>query len=488
MTADIFKFYSIFLCCILITLKIMNLTVKTAPYRNGLVLVPIVLTGLTYLLNLHVPELAYIASLLLLWISLSIFTKLPQRTFIAVTIAFGISYSLYAISCFIILVIFFSKYLFATPFPNLLLTILSSIFQTVLTIALLRIKRFKRGMPFLFSTSVINIATNTCLLLISCSMYFSSTIVTHTTRIVALLLFISVLTFLIHWWQAQITKSYKRSLEQRELESLRIELQEKDKQIAELKAESIKFGDITHEYNKLIPPLADAVCEYLEADFSDAEATRSKGQVLSAQLHMQSEKLAQTTAMLNAKKYKQHDTGIGSLDTYLNFYEKQATEENVEFSVHAAVNLSEQVPKNISVDDFTHLVVNLLSNAFIAVTDCSNPTVQLQFYPVGKHFVIEVSDNGIPFEVDSLVNYGLERITTHEDTGGSGVGLVAIWNIKETCGATLHIEEYEASAPFSKKISLIFNKKNLYSIRTWRKEEILQRSKRIDLQVYDFEQ
>ena len=31
------------------------------------------------------------------------------------------------------------------------------------------------------------------------------------------------LTFLIYWWQAQITKTYRRSLEQRELESIRTE-------------------------------------------------------------------------------------------------------------------------------------------------------------------------------------------------------------------------------------------------------------------------
>jgi len=60
-----------------------------------------------------------------------------------------------------------------------------------------------------------------------------------------------------------------------------------------------------------------------------------------------------------------------------------------------------------------------------------------------------------------------------------------IWNTKENLRATYHLEEYASPSPFSKKVSLTFDKKNRFSIRTWRKNEILQVSKRADLQVYD---
>ena len=79
---------------------------------------------------------------------------------------------------------------------------------------------------------------------------------------------------------------------------------------------------------------------------------------------------------------------------------------------------------------------------------------------------------------------GVEKLTTYED--GSGIGLMDIWNTKETYGATYHLEECVNAAPFTKKISLTFDKKNRYSIRTLRKDEILQASRRADLQVYDF--
>ena len=95
-----------------------------------------------------------------------------------------------------------------------------------------------------------------------------------------------------------------------------------------------------------------------------------------------------------------------------------------------------------------------------------------------------MADNGIPFEVKSLVNMGIEKLTTYED--GSGIGLMDIWSTKGKYGATYHLEEYADATPFSKKISLTLDKKNRYSIRTSRKDEILQASRRADLQVYDF--
>lgn len=193
-----------------------------------------------------------------------------------------------------------------------------------------------------------------------------------------------------------------------------------------------------------------------------------------------------TLAEIYAKKFTHYDTGISALDTILNYMNKRASQRNTDLSVHIAVSLEDYIPRTISSDDLTHLLSDLLENALIATEDCNNAAIQLQFYQSEKHFVIEVSDNGIPFTIESFLYMGLSRLTTHADTGGSGIGLMDIWEIKEKYGATLHIEEFEHPEPFSKKISLVFNKKNHYSIRTWRNDEISKLSKRNDLQVYEY--
>lgn len=100
---------------------------------------------------------------------------------------------------------------------------------------------------------------------------------------------------------------------------------------------------------------------------------------------------------------------------------------------------------------------------------------------------MEIADNGIPFGIESLINMGIRKITTHADTGGSGIGLMDVWMIKEKYHASLHIVEYEVQCPFSKKISLSFDGRGYYSIQTWRKDEILRFCERGDLKVYGYD-
>ena len=297
-------------------------------------------------------------------------------------------------------------------------------------------------------------------------------------------MFVIALAFIIYWWQAQITKSYRRALQLRELESLRTELQEKDKLIANLTTQNEQLGRLIHKDNKLIPAMENAVCDYLVTDFSDSQTALDKGNALLLEVRSLSNSRANIISEICSNSFTQFTTGIPSLDTLLNYMEKRAKQDNIQFSVHIALTLNEYIPRIISSEDLVHLLSDLLENAYIATTKCTDRKVQLQFYQSQKSFVFEVADNGVPFETSSIVNFGLSPLTTHADTGGSGIGLMDIWKIKEKYRASLHITEYETASPYSKKISIIFNKKNLYSVETGRKEEIEQISKRSDLMIY----
>ena len=294
---------------------------------------------------------------------------------------------------------------------------------------------------------------------------------------------ILTLAFLIYWWQAQITKAYRRSLELRELESLRTELQEKNATMMRVMEENERIRHINHRDNGLITALDYAVNDYLVTDFKDAkEAAARRDELLEELARIRAGRVSSVrVADVKAERF---ETGITLLDILLNHMSKRALDEHVLFSVHMGTTLSDFIPKTITEEDCVHLLSDLLENAFIATREVSSPMIQVQFYKWNKHLVIEIADNGIPFEVDSLLNFGITELTTHADTGGSGIGLMDIWKTKENYGATYHIEEYATAAPFSKKISLTFDRKNRYSARTFRSEEILSRSKRADFQVY----
>lgn len=479
MLAYIIKYFFLYSCSLYACTKIMRLTIISKTYKMLCPLLSVVLAIFIYQLNLNSINIKHIITSTCLWIFISLFSHRPKASFIALTISFGISYCIYAMCSFILTI---TTYLLLKDFsilPYLTLAIISGFLQSILMVMLFQVKRFKKGMTFLISTSVINIATILCLIFISIIVFISQ----YHSYNFGLFLIIFLLAFLIFWWQAQITKSYRRSLELREQESKRIADLEKDILLQKVLKENERLAHITHRDNTLITTLKNATLNYLSTDYSDSEEALKARDELIANIEALSAGRASLPDNYNEKQARTFDTNFTLLNKLLHQMDADAIQQNIMFSVHFGVMLDEFVPRDISEMDLVHTVDDLLKNAFKATRNSEPRMVQLQFYRLGKHFVVEVADNGIPFEVRSLVNMGMEKLTTYED--GSGIGLVDIWSTKEKCGATYHLEEYVTPSPFSKKISLTFDKKNRYSIRTWRKDEILQMSRRADLQVYE---
>lgn len=476
MIATIIKSFFMFYFCIYICFKIMKFN-KTRVSSLISYALSLSLAILSYLLEIYISETKFILPLLLIWIFISAYSSKPQIAFVSVTISFAVSYSVYSSASLIIAIIIYV--LFKYYLPYFTFSILSGLLQALLIFTMFRLKRFKNGMTFIFTTPTTNIATILCLLFLAALVYINI----ESSYYFGIVCTTFSLAFLVHWWQAQITKSYRRSLELRELESLRTELQEKNATMMRVMEENERIRHINHRDNGLITALDYAVTDYLITDFADEETAITRRDELLVEIErIRAGRV--NSVNKNAVKAPRYDTSISFLNIFLNHMSKRATDEHVLFSVHIGTELDDFIPHIISDEDLVHLLSDLLANAFIATRDVTGRMVQLQFYKWNKHFVIEVADNGIPFEVDSLLNMGILELTTHADTGGSGIGLMDIWKTKEKYGATYHLEEYETAAPFSKKISLTFDNKNRYSVRTWRKDEILAASKRTDLQVY----
>ena len=370
-------------------------------------------------------------------------------------------------------------------FIRLIVVILSIIFQGIITLKMIKLKRLKNGPLLLLSTNLTNMSTLVCLLLITFLIYLRTELPHHSVYPIIPFIFSFVLAFIIHWWQAQITKSYKRSLQLRELESLRMELEEKEKRIVELEKQNEELGRLIHKDNKLIPAMEHAVHEYFITDFETLDEAKNKAQGLLLEIETLSKNRSNIIFEIHNAHSKHYETGLPSVDTLLNYMDKRARQEHISLSVHLGVDLTSYVPNTIAAEDLTHMLSDLLENAIIASKGKTNANIQLQFYISEKAFVIEIADNGVPFEIESLVNFGITQLTTHADSGGSGIGLMDIWKIKEKYFASLHIAELDANAPFTKKIAIIFNKKHHYSISSNRKDQLIAACKRADLHIFD---
>ena len=80
-------------------------------------------------------------------------------------------------------------------------------------------------------------------------------------------------------------------------------------------------------------------------------------------------------------------------------------------------------------------------------------------------FFVQVSDSGIPFSQEVLDKLGTQRITTHRDTGGSGIGMMTICEICKKCEASFSISPYPNSSPYTKAVKICFDRKNSFHIQ-----------------------
>lgn len=480
MINTIFKYLFIFSECIYIYNQI--LSIKHSKKFEIIVIpcISIILAIFTYMFKLFIPCFMNILPLLIIWLFQTLFFLKPQISFITTLFSFGISYGISIFSNIIVSVILspFRFYLSNTPFFDSIL--ITGILSFVIIILLFRIKRFRRGMPFLYSEKFINIGTIICL--------FFFAILTHIQLAPVPLFFpyipysfllVISLAALIFWWQAQLTKSYLHKLQLLELESLRKELEETTKEMEHLKKQNEELGRLIHKDNKLIPALEAAVIDFLSAD--GVEKNKALGASLILQLKELSGSRREILDEVSAARSRHFATGIPALDTLLDYFDRRAEARKMEFTVNIAPNLAAYVPSKISSEDITHLLADLLENAIIAVAPCASRKIRLQIYPYRKWFVIELSDTGIPFQEKSLLQFGIRQLTTHESSGGSGIGLMDIWKLKEKYRASIHITEYRNTAPFSKRITFLLDHRSQYLIRTWRFEELRAKSRRADL-------
>lgn len=477
------KYYFIFLFSIYICLKLLNHSFKNFNLHGCIFSLALLLTSITQIPFIRNLGLSHIVPLLMLWIIISLLTSSPQITFVVIFLAFGISYGVQALTSFISTFIVCILIYPINDFAFLLISIISAFLHTSLSIVLLHIKRLQKGLPLFNSSSYINISCLLCLVIGFLPTYPARSTDPFIIKLISFIAPISLLAFLIFWWQAQITKTYRHRLLMRELESRRTSEAEKDALIAKLYAENERLARITHRDNSLITALKDAAIKGLRTHFDTPEEMLATREKLIANIEKLAEGRSTISSDYNEKKARYFDTGLSLLDDLLHHMDSQALEQEILFSVHFGTSLVDFVPQCISENDLVHTVDDLLKNAFKATRTCESRAVQLQFYKLGKHLVLEIADNGIPFEIRSLVNMGIEKLTTYED--GNGIGLMDIWSTKEKYRATYHLDEYASTTPFSKKISLTFDKKNRYTIRTYRKNEILQMSRRADMQVYD---
>ena len=335
-------------------------------------------------------------------------------------------------------------------------------------------------MPFLFKESYAfpGMTISFFILLI-----FTATTYIKTNNLKIFLLFsLILLCFLIfniyHYWQTNITKTYRDKLKERELE----ELQERN---AKLEEEVMRLGRIVHKDNSIIPEYAYILRTFLTSNTITEKDTIYNGETLLEKLDKLSEERKGIVHQQDVHCQQLPSTKVFGIDSLLAFKQQKASKENIDFQACFSCDIAYLVEEIISEDDLHTLLTYLLDNAIIANKHNNGRHIMLNISIIENVYHINVLDSGIPFTPNVIAKWGLEQITTHKNDGGNGIGMITIYEILKKYNASFIINEIPSSNhTYTKNLTISFDKMNQYILQTNRPNtELAMLSHRTDLKI-----
>lgn len=403
--------------------------------------------------------------------------------FVSIGLSF-ISYSLHALIITLICFVFTSDAV-VTYVPYL--AVITGILSSITIILLLRSKRIKKTLQLICSNNNIYMYAFLFFCIVLIVVIAQAKIQAIGNNNIYLIVLITIMFILLHIIRREIQKYYLSRLKKLELESLRQELAEKDAMIQKLKDSNDHLAHLVHQDNKLIPAMESAVQHYLTDAASTPETQLVKGQALAQELQRLAEDRQGNLTSYQSLRDLPH-TGHAGVDAMLSHMQERALAQNIEYKLQIAADFSTAIDNQISEADLVHLLSDLIENAIIATKTCEHREIFISLGMPNGVPSIEVRDSGTPFSPSVYQDFGIEKHSTHMDDGGSGIGLMDIWSLKRNYAASLHIHEYAPeTAPFTKRITLLFDRKNHYLIRTFRPQEILKCRARTDMYVLPLE-
>jgi len=406
-------------------------------------------------------------------------------------ISCGLSYAFLSLSTLINSIIYFILYRTASNIPYLYARYSIAIVQFAIMYFTFRSTRLSVGISKLIQKNSSNGGIIISSALIFLVIYFVSftkgnSIYFLLTRCVPIIL----LPFLLlYYWQRRISQTYLENM--RCLETLNYEntILDKEKRIYELEDNNAYLGRIVHKYRKVIPALELSVMDLLQNhEELGVEELRQKAESLQAQLNEIRDECNSLLDSYQKETIASTQTELHTIDALLALMEKRAKQDWIHFKTQIAPNIKELSLNSIKEHDLLHLLGDLIENAFHAMSSTDHKETMIHLGKMNDCLLLEVSDSGVAFNIQTYQNFGNEPYTSHKEDGGTGTGLMDIWSLKKKYKASLYIYEYESSLNvYTKKISFLFDGKNHFLLKTYRDKEIKNSLIRGDLHVFPHE-
>ena len=441
------------------------------------------------------------AMLIIYFVHSLIISKITNNNFqysaISTFISLTITYLIYIISTLISL--FILKVIFPDIQSNNIIILLVAItISNLILYRIFKIKRFKNGIAFLQSEEKINNISVIGFFFIGTTIVIYSILGNYRGYMFNTYLFTGILIEAICmfvWIRRKITKYYKQKLKEKTIEELENEIKQKDLEISKILKENQNIATINHKYSNRIKSLEEISAQILSkpeiiekmkvefgTDFGDIQK----------QINKISEEYSKEMQE-NIKHEKQLvKTGIFGIDNILEYMKKEAEKSKIKFELKINANIKYMIENIIDQSKLETLLGDHIKDAIIAINHSNNTyrSILTIIAIIEDCYEICIYDTGIEFEIETLLNLGTKPITTHKETGGSGIGFMTTFKtLKETKASLIIEEKHEMNnTDYTKAVRIRFDGKNEYRISSYRAEKIKKQKtdNRIKIQEYHY--
>lgn len=357
-------------------------------------------------------------------------------------------------------------------------TIFILIIEAVLIIFIFKTKRFKNGFSFLNNNTkndymdiiLINISLSVILAYCLFGNYYGNL----TRHILISFIILGIIMFIMI--QKTLILYYKQKLLEKTMADYEEEIKQKDEIIKELSEEKFKISKVNHEFYNRQKSLEKAVKDFINntsTEMGNELTIINKINNLSKEYSNKMEKIKQVE--------KLPLTDVEEIDEMFKYMQSECIKNNIDFRLKIEGNIISLINNIIEKDRLVTLIGDHLRDAIIAINSGTNKfkSIIAILGIKDKYYEFCVYDTGVEFEIETLLKLGLEPVTTHKNTGGTGIGFISTFETINKCKASLIIQERNRknTNDYTKAVIIRFDGKKEYRIKSYRADEIKKQAK-----------
>ena len=402
------------------------------------------------------------AFLLIAFLYLLIAYRKPLKTSVSYSfISVGICFFLLTISYLITLPITFAfSFIDNVTLSLYIMTVIIGIIQLVLSIVVFKIKRFKNGLMLTKNDNHFSLLIVISAITISVSSLFYTEFFDSYYMFIIFFVVSAIGAVALLLWNAVLADRYKSEIYKRNVaiyEKTLAEYESRNKNIAD---DNSKLSAVIHRDNKFISVMELAVADVLNGKCDK----KSAGELLKTLEELSSQR-KELIRDCESNKDTLPKTGDIAIDSTLIYVRSVAKNFGVDASFDIDDGFIDTLQNLIDMTHFNTLLCDICENAIHAAETAPDGKIFLSMKIDNDFPAVTIKDNGAPFDEKVLSSIGRIRITTRKNKGGSGIGLVYIFEILQKYGASFCLDEIPDGS-FAKSITLRFDSRARLEVNT----------------------